>query len=294
MARTASRLFSRGLGSSPVGTSFTTWLTRPIPTSATSARMIGIFERWNPSAICSGMLAPATSSTTATKRKNFRYRNSPRITAQPSTAISVACETPSPSSTYSWGRLASTAVTVISPISTSSRIRIRVRKSSRSAFSPGMLPPFSRILKAWRGAGKRRIRKIHVEGLCQGRKRPAGGGTRDASASGGQELHYARRLRTPEGRAQTAGGGRAPRSGEDGGLGGLARRSIRERRLSLRQAAPARNRPPHPLSHQAAGGGGGGECEGARHRPGVLRCHREAKNEERRNRDLHRWRRRGG
>src|SRR5207302_223270 len=81
MARTASRLFSRGLGSRPVGTSFTRWLTRPIPTSATSARMIGILERWNPSAICSGMLAPATSSTTATKRKNFRYRNSPRITA---------------------------------------------------------------------------------------------------------------------------------------------------------------------------------------------------------------------
>src|SRR6267143_2749823 len=217
MARTASRLFSRGLGSSPV-----------------------------------------MSSTTATNRKIFRYRTSPSITAQASTAISVACETPRVSSTYSWGRLASTAVTVISPISTSSRIRIRVRKSSRSAFSPAMLPPFSRILKAWRGAGKRRIQKTHVEGLCQGRKRPAGGGTRDASASGGQELHYARRLRTPEGRAQAAGGGRAPRSGEDGGLGGLARRSIRERRLSLRQAAPARDRPPHPLPHQAAGSGGGG------------------------------------
>src|SRR5438270_256374 len=281
MARTASRLFSRGLGSSPVGTSFTRWLTRPIPTSATSARMIGILERWNPSAICSGMLAPATSSTTATKRKNFRYRNSPRITAQASTAISVACETPRVSSTYSWGRLARTAVTVISPISTSSRIRIRARKSSRSAFSADMQPPFSRILKAWRGAGKRRIRKKpHVEGLCQGRKRPAGGGRRDASASAGQELHYARRLRAPEGRAQAAGGNRAPRSGEDGGLGGLARRSIRERRLSLRQAAPARNRPPHPLSHQAAGGGGGGECERARHRPGVLRRHREDKDEE--------------
>src|SRR5437762_1140245 len=82
MARTASRLFSRGLGSSPVGISFTTWLMRPIPTSATSARMIGILDTLNPSAICSGRLAPATSSTTATNRKNFRYRNSPRITAQ--------------------------------------------------------------------------------------------------------------------------------------------------------------------------------------------------------------------
>src|SRR2546422_4788439 len=157
MARTASRLFPRGLGSRPVGISFTTWLMRPIPTSATSARMIGILDTLNPSAICSGRLAPATSSTTATNRKNFRYRNSPRITAQASTAISVACDTPRVSSTYSWGRLASTAVTVISPISTSSRIRIRVRKSSRSAFSAAMLPPFSRILKAWRGAGKRRI-----------------------------------------------------------------------------------------------------------------------------------------
>src|SRR5437762_2850783 len=178
MARTASRLFSRGLGSSPVGISFTTWLMRPIPTSATSARMIGVLERWNPSAICAGRLAPATRSTTATKRKNFRYRNSPRITRQASTAISVACETPRVSSTYSWGRLASTAVTLISPISTSSRIRIRVRKSSCSALS-AMLPPFSRILKAWRGAGKRKIQHsmskafVKDEGVAQEVEREA-------------------------------------------------------------------------------------------------------------------------
>ena len=56
------------------------------------------------------------------------------MTAMPSTASRWLRLTPSVSSTYSCGRLASTAVMVISPIRISSRMRIRVRKSSFSFF----------------------------------------------------------------------------------------------------------------------------------------------------------------
>jgi hypothetical protein len=110
-------------------------LISPTPTSATSASTIGIFEMFRPSAIWSGMLAPAISSTTATNKPVFRYRNSPMITAMPRNASSVARLTPRVPSTYSCGRLASTAVMTISPIRTSSRMRMRARKSSPSFFS---------------------------------------------------------------------------------------------------------------------------------------------------------------
>src|SRR6267378_6004729 len=59
----------------------------------------------------------------------------------PSTAISVLCETPSVSSTYSCGRLASTAVMVMRPIRISSRMRSFVRKSSFSFPAAISLPP---------------------------------------------------------------------------------------------------------------------------------------------------------
>ena len=54
------------------------------------------------------------------------------------------------------------------------------------------------------------------------------------------------------------------------------RRPLRKRRLHLRQEAAARNRPAHPLSHQAAGTGGSHRPVGAsRRRPGLLRRHRD-------------------
>ena len=49
--------------------------------------MSGTFETLKRSAICSGMLAPAISSTTARKKKKRKYRNRPKITVQLNAAI---------------------------------------------------------------------------------------------------------------------------------------------------------------------------------------------------------------
>src|SRR5436853_401357 len=64
------------------------------------------------------------------------------ITAIASTARSSVWLTPSVSSTYSCGRLASTAVMVMRPIRISSRMRSLVRKSSFSFSAAIVLPPF--------------------------------------------------------------------------------------------------------------------------------------------------------
>src|SRR2546423_62396 len=262
-----SGLFSRGRGSRPVGITFTMVLTSATPTMATSARMIGSFETPRPSAICSGMLAPAMSRTTATKKKNLRYRNRPMITATASTATSVCRFTPSVSSTYSCGRLASTAVMVMRPISTSSRMRMRVRKSSFSFFAATVFPPSGRAIIE--------SQSTDVEGLCQGRKRRARGRRARAPFKRWKKLHHERRLRAPQGRAQAARRSRAPGSREDGGVGGFARRSLGERRLYLRQETAARDRPARALSHQAPGGGGGRRLVRPRHRSGLPWRHRD-------------------
>jgi hypothetical protein len=74
-----------------------------------------------------------------------------------------------------------------------------------------------------------------------------------AAARGRQELHHAARLRAPARRAAAADRRRAAEGGRGGALGGEQRRPLGERRLHLRQEAAARDRPPHPLPHQAAG-----------------------------------------
>ena len=61
---------------------------------------------------------------------------------------------------------------------------------------------------------------------------------------------------------------------EDRRLGRFARRSLRERRLHLRQAAPARDRPPRAFPHQAAGKRGNRALGRPRHRPDLLWRHR--------------------
>ena len=86
---------------------------------------------------------------------------------------------------------------------------------------------------------------------------------------------------TPGGFARLEGRARAPRAEgaararRDGRLGGRQRRSLGERRLHLRQEAPARDRPPHPLPDQAArrrrSRRSGGAARRRRRRPGVLR-----------------------
>ena len=91
--------------------------------------------------------------------------------------------------------------------------------------------------------------------------------------AGSQELHYARRLPAPQGRGAAPARQGAPRPGQGRRLGRIERRPLRERRLHLRQAAPARDRPPHPLSHQAHGSRRGHRPDRARgDRPGLLRC----------------------
>ena len=55
--------------------------------------------------------------------------------------------------------------------------------------------------------------------------------------------------------------GRPAEARRDDRVGGQQRRSLGERRLHLRQAQAARDRPPHPLPVQAARQrGGGGQC----------------------------------
>ena len=82
---------------------------------------------------------------------------------------------------------------------------------------------------------------------------------------------------TPHGRRQlqdelrSLAAGRAPESGRDRRLGGRQRRPLGKRRLHLWQAPAARDRPPHPLSDEAAGerrGGRPGAAEAPR--PGVF------------------------
>ena len=69
---------------------------------------------------------------------------------------------------------------------------------------------------------------------------------------------------------------RAARARRDGRVGGRQRRPLGERRLHLRQEAPARDRPPHPLPDQAARRRRGRRPGGARaddedDGPGLLR-----------------------
>ncbi len=64
-------------------------------------------------------------------------------------------------------------------------------------------------------------------------------------------------------------------------LGGRQRRPLGERRLSLRQEAAARDRPPHPVPQQAAGTlRGRRPGQAAQDRPGVLRRHRDLRQRE--------------
>ena len=91
-----------------------------------------------------------------------------------------------------------------------------------------------------------------------------------------QELHDPGGLRPPARGADDAHAQGAARGREGRDLGGRQRRPLGERRLHLRQEAPARDRPPHPLPQQAAGQRRGGRPGPARQdRPGVLRRHRD-------------------
>src|SRR5688572_11279891 len=258
--------------------------------------MIGILEMFRPSAIWSGMLAPAMRSTTAMKRPVLRYRKSPMITAMPRKATSVARLTPSVSSTYSSGRLAITAVIRMRPMSTISRMRMRVRKSSPSFLFSAIYPsPWSGILKPRGGAGKRDNTSHDVESVCQGRRRGAGGtrSRRAAIAADRKKLHHACRLRAAGSRAAQARRSRAAGSGEDRGVGGFARRPLGERRLHLWQAPPARDRPARALPHQAAGERGSRALGGPRDGSGVFRGDGPRKERVRRKNRDHRRRGRG-
>src|SRR5258705_5656367 len=254
---------------------------RATPTITISARMIGIFEivkpvaSLMPSAICSGMLAPAISTTTARKKKNFMYRNRPKITSVASTASRVLWLTPSVS-VYSCGSFASPAATVTRPVRIRSRMRSLVRKSSPSFFSAIPIPLF---LAPILGPGPP-LASGNMNAHVQGFRKRIARGTRGRSAgkfhnSGGrEELYFALRLRSPQGRVEAARGGRSARDGEGGFLGRRARRPLGERGLPLRQEAAARDRPARAVPDQAPRGRRDRRFGGPRQRSSVLRRHR--------------------
>ena len=71
-----------------------------------------------------------------------------------------------------------------------------------------------------------------------------------ARPDGRAPIHHRRRLRAPPRRIWRAVRGRAAQGGRDCVVGGIARRSVRKRRLSLRQEAAARDRPPAVASRE--------------------------------------------
>src|SRR6185312_419296 len=90
--------------------------------------------------------------------------------------------------------------------------------------------------------------------------------------AGLQELPHARGLEAHARRARVAREDRAPQRDERRVVGGEAGRPLGKRRLPIRQEAAARDRPAHPLPHQAhrsRRGGGPGHARG--YRPGLLR-----------------------
>src|SRR3954471_14030552 len=194
------------------------------------------------------------------------------MTETASIARSVLWLSPSVSSTYSCGRFTSTAAMVMMPVRMRSRMRSRVRKSSPSFLSAILYcPPYAPHSRASPAPCKRLIWIGHVEGICQGiggRRRRAGG---PRTRLDRQKLHLAHGIRAAESGVEEARRARASRSGEDGRLGGRARRSLRERRLYLWQEAPARDRPAGALPHQAPGSRRSRAVGRPRDRPGLLR-----------------------
>src|SRR5258708_4568160 len=100
---------------------------------------------------------------------------------------------------------------------------------------------------------------------------------RSPSSGGGPELHHAR-----GGKAASSGDiplsvRRASEGGEGGGRRGRTRGSQRERRVHLRQEAPAGDRSAHPLSHQTPRVGRGGRPRYAEGTTGILRSHRRGR-----------------
>ena len=85
-----------------------------------------------------------------------------------------------------------------------------------------------------------------------------------ADLAGSQELHHAERLAATQRRAAVSGHQGTAGGDTGGGLGGEQWRSQRKRRLSVRQAAAARDRSADSLSHETnrcRGGGGPGSPE---------------------------------
>ncbi|KAF1854070.1 hypothetical protein Lal_00005287 [Lupinus albus] len=113
---------------------------------------------------------------------------------------------------------------------------------------------------------------LHPRDRHAGRRRPRRSGT---VAAGLQELHDPARLPAHARGTAPPAAGRAAEGGGGGVLGRRQRRPLGERRLSLWQEAPARDRPAHPFPEQAAGIGGGGQSPGPEEpRTGVFRRHR--------------------
>src|SRR6185503_2017889 len=122
--------------------------------------------------------------------------------AMPRIAISALWLTPSVFSTYSRGRLAVTAVIVMSPIRISSRMRSLVRKSSFS-FPSAILPPFLDVNSEGLGVELQVKIATDVEGFRQGRlgRARSSAGAR-AGGAGRQKLHYPAGLRAAQGGAE--------------------------------------------------------------------------------------------
>src|SRR6266853_825641 len=248
------------------------------PTMVDMAMISGSFEIPRLSATSPGMFAANASSTTRKKNWNLRYRKSAMNTTRASEP-SRRSRSISKRSMVSSGTLARVAAR---PTRTTREIsRTRLLMKLKFMRSPDTDPS---LFEAIIVEPQRQLGRAYEQGIHARRRRTRRGDrSRAPGAPGAEELHHAGGPRAPEIGIEGAGRDRATGAGEDRGLGRVQRRPLGKCRLPLREKTLARDRAPHPFSHEAPGDRRGGGSPRPGPGPRVLRRHRH----------LPRWGRRG-
>src|SRR5712672_393976 len=239
------------------------------PTMVAMAMISGSFEIARLSATSPGMFAANARSTTRKKNWNLRYRKSAMNTTSASEP-SRRSRSISKRSMVSSGMLARVAA---SPTRTTREIsRTRLLMKLKFMRSPDTDPS---LFEAIIVEPQTQLGRAYEQGIHARRRRARRGDrSRAPGAPGAEELHHARGPRAPEIGVEGAGRDRATGAGEDRGLGRVQRRPLGKCRLPLREKTLARDRAPHPFSHEAPRDCRGRRSPGPRPGPCVLRRHR--------------------